>query len=200
MDYIDEYPEVLGLDDEDMDPIPRHERRGRGPAGPQDVTFTVFVDKPLPAGQEVCIKGTVVELADPVPMRRCDSGDPRLWTVTVQLNPPAGAAAHGGGFLGSVGAGLFGPNPLVAGLGGRGGDVGRALGNIPTLFEVTYLVRNDSGKIVTEDQNNADGAIKGNLRQFYFHRSRFPGVYDSPLRTHILATSTMKFTCCKQVQ
>jgi len=111
------------------------------------------------------LKGDLPELRDGIPMVPCQTGDGRLWRQVVRLDVQG--PERGGG--GAAPFGLFGG--AGAGLGSLGGVMG---GAPPPLFECNYVIRNPSGaEVLKEDVSNAE---TGSLRQFYYHRARFPGV------------------------
>ncbi|CAK9044288.1 unnamed protein product [Durusdinium trenchii] len=151
------------IEEEDfMDEAAPARRRGRG--GPTDVTFSVFVHPAPAAGEVVCLAGTIAELTAPLPMQPNQTGDRRLWHLTVQINaasivpPPAQQA----------------PAAMI-GLMMAGSVLGSSRGTAaaPT-FEYSYTVQNSAGATVRSEEGTRSGET-GELKQLYYHKANFGG-------------------------
>ncbi|CAE8646024.1 unnamed protein product, partial [Polarella glacialis] len=164
MDFY-EFDEGIDPPDADM-PGRHHDRPGRAAAGPMEVAFSVFVQTAPQGNEVVYVSANVPELQNGVQMQRSGTGNGRLWTVALPINP-AGLSMGAAGPAAGLGGGLFG---LLGALGSADRQAGRP--PQPSL-EVTYSVRNQEGRVVRQE-DSPTGEF-GPLRQQYYHRAKFPG-------------------------
>jgi hypothetical protein len=154
-------------------------RHRRGEVGPQDVTFSVCLDRdevPKP-GESIYISGSCPELAlggpggpNGVQLNPCRTGDGRLWTTTVVLDIKG---AGGGAASAAAGAGPGGMLSMLGGMGGIAGFGGGGLSGsaAPLLFTVSYSLVNAAGKVLKKDEKPQEE--HGSLKHNYYHRTRF---------------------------
>eukprot|EP00435_Cladocopium_sp_Y103_P022368 s2590_g5.t1 len=147
--------------------------RRRGKGGPQDFTFSAFVH-PAPAA------GAIPELREPLAMQPNQTGDRRLWHLTVQINASTivmPAAQQAPAMMSLV---------LGAGLGGRGPAAA------PT-FEFSYTVQSAAGAVVRQAEGLS--GEQGELKNIYYHKAAELGLSCGAENLRILSagvTSWMK--------